>query len=92
MGPDKGSGFAAPIFYRQSTAADLGAMAKRAGVKHLVLTHLIPPVGAASQGAIKIPGGALSDEDYRKAVESGGFSGNTIVGKDLASLRLPAKP
>jgi ribonuclease Z len=91
MGPDKGSGFAAPIFYRQSTASDLGAMAKRAGVKHLMLTHLIPSVGAARQGAVKVPDGALTEEDYRKAVESSGFSGNTIVGKDLATLRLPAK-
>jgi ribonuclease Z len=91
MGPDKGSGFAAPIFHRQSTATDLGAMAKRAGAKHLMLTHLIPSVGAARQGPIMIPGGALTEEDYRKAVDSGGFGGNTIVGKDLASLRLPAK-
>ena len=29
--------------------------------------------------------------DYRKAVETSGFAGTTIVGTDLASLRLPAK-
>jgi hypothetical protein len=28
---------------------------------------------------------------YREAVEAGGFTGNTIVGTDLATLRLPAK-
>ena len=35
MGPDKGNGMPPLIFYRQSTASDLGAMAKRVGAKHL---------------------------------------------------------
>ena len=91
MAPDKGSGMPAPFYFRQSTASDLGAMAKRAGAKHLMLTHLIPPVGAERQGAYKIPGGALTEADYRKAAQSGGFTGNTVVGTDLASIRLPAK-
>jgi ribonuclease Z len=38
-----------------------------------------------------VPGGALTEADYRAAVKAGGFTGVTIVGKDLASLRLPAK-
>ena len=46
MGPDQPSGFPPPIYFRQSTATDLGAMAKRTGAKHLMLTHLIPPLGA----------------------------------------------
>ena len=91
MAPDKGSGMPAPFYFRQSTASDLGAMAQRAHAKHLILTHLIPAVGAASQGAYKIPGGALTEADYRKAAEAGGFTGNTVVGTDLASIRLPAK-
>lgn len=91
MGPDKGSGMFPQLFYRQSTASDLGAMAKRAGAKYLVLTHLIPPIGAERQGPWKIPGGALTETDYRKAAEAGGFTGNIIVGTDLASVRLPAK-
>lgn len=91
MAPDKGSGMPAPFFFRQSTATDLGAMAKRTGAKHLVLTHLIPPVGAAAQGFYKVPGGALTEADYRKAAEAGGFAGNTVVATDLASVRLPAK-
>jgi ribonuclease Z len=45
------------LYYRQSTATDIGAMAKRAGAKHLMLTHLIPPIGAERQGPWKIPGG-----------------------------------
>ena len=91
MAPDKGSGMPAPFYFRQSTATDLGAMAKRTGAKHLMLMHLIPPVGAERQGAWKIPGGALTEADYRKAAEAGGFTGNIVVGTDLSSIRLPAK-
>lgn len=91
MAPDKGSGMPAPFYFRQSAANDLGALAKRAGAKHLVLVHLIPPVGAPSQGSWKVPGGALTEADYRKAAEAGGFAGNTVVGADLASVRLPAR-
>src|SRR4029079_13668853 len=69
MGPDKDSGMPPPIFFRQSTASDLGAMAKRAGSKHVMLTHLIPPMGAARQGPWTIPGGALTEADYKKAVQ-----------------------
>ena len=91
MGPDRDSGMPPLVFYRQSTAPDLGAMAQRAGAKHLVLTHLAPPPGTAQLGAWKVPGGALTDADYRKAAEDGGFKGQIIVAKDLANLRLPAK-
>ncbi len=91
MGPDQGSGFPAPIFHRQSTATDLGVMAQRAGAKYLMLTHLIPPLGARQQGPYKVPGGALTEADYKKATEAGGFTGNTVVGTDMVSVRLPAK-
>ena len=91
MAPDKGSGLFAYAFYRQSTATDLGAMAKRAGAKYLMLTHLIPAIGAERQGPWKIPGGPLTEADYRRAVEQSGFTGNIIVGADLANVRLPAK-
>src|SRR5262249_11216088 len=50
MGPDKGSGFFPHAYFRQSNAFDLGALAKRAGAKYLMLTHLIPPLGAEKQG------------------------------------------
>ncbi len=89
MGPDKESGFPPPIYFRQSTATDLGAMAKRTGAKHLLLTHLIPPMGAKRQGPYPIPGGALTEDSYKQAVSEGGFSGNTVVGTDLATLKLP---
>lgn len=85
------SGMPPRLFHRQSGAADLGAMAQRAGAKHLVLTHLIPPPGAPTQGLWKVPGGPLGEADYRKAAQAGGFTGNIVVATDLATLRLPAK-
>ncbi|MGI9522788.1 MAG: MBL fold metallo-hydrolase [Hyphomicrobiaceae bacterium] len=91
LGPGKGSGFKAPIYYRQSTAADLGSLAKRAGVKHLMLTHLIPPLGAARHGPFPIPGGPLDEAAYERAATESGYRDNVIVGKDLVTLRLPSK-
>jgi ribonuclease Z len=91
MGPDKGSGMFPYAYYRQSTAPDLGAMAERAGVKYLMLTHLIPPIGADQQYPFKVPGKPLTQEDYKEAARDGGFTGTIIVGTDLASLRLQAK-
>lgn len=89
IGPDKNSRFPPPIYFRQSTATDLGAMAERANAKHLMLTHLFPPLGAKSQGSFPVPGGALTNDDYKCAAAEGGFTGNTIVGPDLISLQLP---
>ncbi len=91
MGPDRGSGMFPYAFYRQSTASDLGAMAKRAGARCLMLTHLIPAIGAERQGPWRVPGGPLREADYRNAVEEGGFTDNIIVGTDLASIRLPGE-
>lgn len=91
MGPDNDSGFPPPIFFRQSTAADLGAMAMRVNAKHLMLTHLIPPLGAARQGPFPVPGGGVSEADYKASVEEAGFTGNTIVGQDLVSITLPVQ-
>jgi ribonuclease Z len=90
MAPEKGSGFFPHAYYRQSNAFDLGALAKRTGAKHLMLTHLIPPLGADRQGPFKIPGGPLTKADYTKAAQQSGFAGNIVVGTDLTSLRLPA--
>jgi len=91
LGPEQGSGFPAPIYYRQSTASDLGAMAQRDGTRYLMLTHLAPSLGAVMHNRWKVPGGALAEADYQRAVESSGYSGKTIVGTDLVSLRLPAR-
>jgi ribonuclease Z len=91
MGPERDSGMPPPVFYRQSNTTDLGAMAKRVDAKHLMLTHLAPQVGASRHGPYKVPNSPLTEEDYRKAAQAGGFAGNIIVGSDLATLRLPAK-
>ena len=89
MAPDKSTGFPAPVYFRQSTVADLAAMAQRAGVRNLVLTHLIPPLGANQLGRYQLPA-VLTEADYRQAVEASGFKGSIVVGTDLASVRLPS--
>jgi len=91
MAPDKDSGMPPPVYYRQAATADLGAMAKRAGAKILMLTHLAPQPGAMRHGPYKIPGGPLTEADFRKVAETGGFTGTVIAGPDLATVRLPAK-
>jgi ribonuclease Z len=91
MGPDRDSGMPPPLFHRQSSATDLGAMAQRAGAKYLMLTHLIPMIGAERHGIWKVPGGALTEQDYSKAAKDSGFMGTTVAGSDLASIRLSAK-
>jgi ribonuclease Z len=91
LSPERGASTPPEVYYRQSNATDLGSMAQRDGAKFLMLTHLAPPIGAASQGTVKIQGGPLTEEDYRKAAQDGGFTGNVVVGKDLASVRLPSK-
>ncbi|WP_458790137.1 MBL fold metallo-hydrolase [Yoonia sp. MH D7] len=90
MGPDGTTGFPPPIYYRQSTATDLGALAVRAGVENLMYTHMIPPLGATMQGTYPLPA-ALTEADYESAARDGGFEGNVIVGTDLATLRLVAE-
>jgi len=91
LSPESGASTPPPVYYRQSNATDLGALAQRAGIKHLMLTHLAPPLGATMQGTVKIQGGPLSEQDYRKAAQDGGYTGDVIVGTDLATVRLPAK-
>jgi ribonuclease Z len=91
MGPGRGSDMYPYAYYRQSTVPDLGAMAQRAGARYLMLTHLIPPIGADQQYPFKVPGKPLTEADYKEAARDGKFTGTIIVGTDLASLRLPAK-
>jgi len=87
--PDNGSGFPPPIYFRQSTAADLGSLAERAGVDHLMLTHLIPVIDAVSHGPFKVPGGPVSARSYEDAARSTGYKGTVHVGRDLLTIRLP---
>lgn len=87
--PGKGSKFPPIAYNRQSNATDLGAMAERAGVKHLMLTHLIPSLNTASHGPYVIPGGPLKAQDFESTARNGGFEGKIYVGEDLLTLRLP---
>jgi ribonuclease Z len=91
LSPESGASTPPAVYYRQSNAKDLGAMAQRDGAKYLMLTHLAPPIGATMQGTVKIQGGPLTEQDYKKAAQDGGFTGNIVVGTDLASVRLPPK-
>jgi ribonuclease Z len=87
--PDAGSNFPAAVYLRQSSAGDIGSMAERIGVRHLMLTHLIPSLGTKSHGPFTIPGGGLNADDFESAVRAGGFKGKVYVGQDLLTLRLP---
>jgi len=89
--PDRGGNFPAALFYRQSTAPDLGALAERSGVKHLMLTHLIPVIGAAKHGPFVVPGGPLTARDYEESAKSTGYTGEVHVGTDLLTIRLDEK-
>ncbi len=91
MAPDRNSGMPPPAYYRQAATADLGAMAKRTGAKVLMLTHLAPSLGAVRHGPWTVPGGPLTETDYKEVVASSGFSGAVVVGTDLATIRIPAK-
>lgn len=87
--PGAGSSFPPVAYYRQSTATDLGAMAQRAGVKHLMYTHLIPALGVKSHGPFALPSAPLDQADFESAARAGQFTGKVYVGRDLLSLRLP---
>jgi ribonuclease Z len=89
MAPGGGSGMPDLVYYRQSLAGDLGAMAKRTGAQVLMLTHLAPSLGSNRHGPFSVPGGPLTVADYQRAVAPSGFAGEVIVGEDLASVRLP---
>lgn len=88
FGPGGDSTFPSLTYLRQSSARDLGAMAERAGVGHLMLTHFIPAVDAQAHGPFVVPGGPLQYEDYALEARGGGFSGGIVAGGDLTRLRL----
>lgn len=59
-----------------STPEQIGALARKANVKHVVLTHVIPGSPGDSDGA------------YADGVRAN-FAGEVTVGKDLTRLKLP---
>lgn len=91
LSPEQGSVAPPAVYYGKSNATDLGAMAQRSGAKILMLTHLLPSLGAASLGPWPIPGGPMTEADYTQEVVAGGFTGKVVVGTDLTTVRLPAK-
>ena len=66
------------IFSYHADTVPLGALAARAGVPHVVLTHLIPPLDKPSDAD------AFTD-DLRR----GGYHGTITVGTDLTTVTLP---
>lgn len=65
------------IFSYHADTVELGAMAARAGVPQVVLTHLIPPPES--------PGDA---ERFAQDLRDGGYSGLITVGEDLSTVVL----
>lgn len=65
------------IFSYHADTVPLGAMAARAGVPHVVLTHLIPPPDT--------PGDAKA---FEADLREGGYEGRITVGEDLTTVML----
>ncbi|HEX2383505.1 MAG TPA: MBL fold metallo-hydrolase [Acidimicrobiales bacterium] len=65
------------IFNYHADTVELGAMAARAGVPHIVLTHLIPPPEAPADAEMFV-------QDLRE----GGYQGHITVGEDLTTISL----
>jgi ribonuclease Z len=65
------------IFSYHADTVELGEMAARGGVPHVVLTHLIPPPAA--------PGDA---EAFAQDLREGGYEGRITVGEDLTHVRV----
>jgi ribonuclease Z len=65
------------IFSYHADTVPLGAMAERAGVPHVVLTHLIPP-----------PDGPDEAEAFAQDLRDGGYLGTVTVGEDLTSVTI----
>ncbi len=65
------------IFSYHADTVPLGALAERAGVPHLVLTHLIPP-----------PANAAEAEAFATDVREGGYTGRVTVGEDLTTVSI----
>lgn len=65
----------ARVLAYHADVVELGAMAKRASVRHLVLTHLIPP-----------PLTVDDEAGFARDVRTGGYEGELTVGTDLVTI------
>src|SRR5829696_7945228 len=79
MGPDRDSGMPSAIFYRQSGTTDLGAMAKRVGAKHLMLTHLGPADRSGASRPL---------EDSGRSPDGSGFTAKRLRRAGSPEIRL----
>ncbi len=64
------------IMHYHSDSAGIGNTAKSAGVKSLILTHLIPAPEQVENGVAR----------YEAAIRSGGYDGPLVVGEDLSKV------
>ena len=71
-----GTPFETTFSYHADTVP-LGAMAARAGVPHVVLTHLIPP-----------PDRPADADAFARDLRDGGYTGRVTVGEDLTTVTL----
>ncbi|MEY3679502.1 MAG: hypothetical protein RL547_114 [Actinomycetota bacterium] len=65
------------IFSYHADSIELGEMAERSGVPHLVLTHLIPQ-----------PSDEKDEERFESDVRRGGYRGKVTVGRDLMAFAI----
>ena len=70
--------FRSVLSYHADTVA-LGALAERAGVPHVLLTHLIPP-----------PEDDADEAAFAADLRDGGYRGAVTVGRDLVTVTVPA--
>jgi len=63
------------VFSYHADTVPLGGLAERAGVAHLLLTHLIPA-----------PSGDTEEAAFVADVRSGGYTGRVTVGRDLTEV------
>jgi ribonuclease Z len=62
------------IFSYHADTVALGSMAARAGVPHVLLTHLVPP-----------PENNTDEDAFIADLRQGGYGGEVTVGRDLAT-------
>ena len=63
------------VFSYHADTVPLGGLAERAGVEHLLLTHLIPP-----------PADETDEAAFESDVRSGGYTGRVTIGRDLTEV------
>ncbi len=87
-----GSGYPKKFYVRQSTAEDLGTLAKSTGARYLMLTHLIPAIGAKKAGPADLESAMTANDWKAEAAETGFPHDNIIVGPDRVSLKISNTP